>query len=39
MMIQLDGVTKRFPGGQEALADLSLSIDKGEMVFGLQLYS
>ena len=33
MMIQLDGVTKRFPGGQEALAELSLSIDKGEMVF------
>ena len=32
-MIQLDGVTKRFPGGQEALAELSLSVDKGEMVF------
>jgi len=33
MMIQLDQVTKRFPGGQEALADLSLSVDKGEMAF------
>jgi cell division transport system ATP-binding protein len=32
-MIQLDNVTKRFPGGQEALSGLSLSIDKGEMVF------
>ena len=32
-MIQLDAVTKRFPGGQEALSNLSLNIDKGEMVF------
>ena len=32
-MIQLDDVTKRFPGGQEGLSGLSLSIDKGEMVF------
>ncbi len=32
-MIQLDDVTKRFPGGQEALSGLSLSVDKGEMVF------
>ncbi|MBT8082332.1 MAG: cell division ATP-binding protein FtsE [Gammaproteobacteria bacterium] len=32
-MIQLDNVTKRFPGGQEALSGLSLSIDSGEMVF------
>ena len=33
MMIQLDDVTKRFPGGQEALSGLSLTIDKGEMLF------
>ena len=32
-MIQLDDVTKRFPGGQEALSGLTLSIDKGEMLF------
>ena len=32
-MIQLENVTKRFPGGQEALSDLSLSVDKGEMIF------
>jgi len=32
-MIQLDNVTKRYPGGQEALAGLSLEVDKGEMVF------
>ena len=32
-MIQLDNVTKRYPGGQEALSGLSLSVDKGEMVF------
>ena len=32
-MIQLENVTKRFPGGQEALSDLSLSVDKGEMLF------
>ena len=32
-MIQLDDVTKRFPGGQEALSGLTLSIDKGDMLF------
>ena len=32
-MIQLENVTKRFPGGQEALSNLSLSVDKGEMIF------
>ena len=32
-MIQLDHVTKRYPGGQEALSDLSLNIESGEMVF------
>ncbi|MGI9272451.1 MAG: cell division ATP-binding protein FtsE [Woeseiaceae bacterium] len=32
-MINLEEVTKRFPGGQEALSGLSLSVDKGEMVF------
>ena len=32
-MIQLDAVTKRFPGGQEALSGLTLSVDKGEMLF------
>ena len=32
-MIQFENVTKRFPGGQEALSGLSLVIDKGEMVF------
>ena len=32
-MIRIDNVTKRFPGGQEALKGLSLSIEKGEMVF------
>ena len=32
-MIQLEEVTKRFPGGQEALSGLNLAIDKGEMVF------
>ena len=32
-MIQLDNVTKRFPGGQEALSELSLMVDKGDMVF------
>ena len=33
MMIQLDDVTKRFPSGQEALSGLSLSVDKGDMLF------
>ena len=32
-MIQLEDVTKRFPGGQEALSGLTLSVDKGEMLF------
>ena len=32
-MIQLESVVKRYPGGQEALKGLSLTIDKGEMVF------
>ena len=32
-MIQLENVTKRYPGGQEALSGLDLTIDKGEMVF------
>lgn len=32
-MIQIENVTKRFPGGQEALRGLTLSVDKGEMVF------
>ena len=32
-MIRLENVTKRFPGGQEALSELSFEIDKGEMVF------
>jgi cell division transport system ATP-binding protein len=32
-MIRLEEVTKRFPGGQEALSGLSFSVDKGEMVF------
>ena len=32
-MIQIDNVTKRFPGGHDALRGLSLSVDEGEMVF------
>ncbi len=32
-MIRLENVTKRYPGGQEALSGLDLSVDKGEMVF------
>ncbi len=32
-MIRLENVTKRFPGGQEALSGLDLAVDKGEMVF------
>lgn len=32
-MIRLEGVSKRFPGGQEALKNLTLAIGKGEMVF------
>mgnify|MGYP001825137401 FL=1 len=32
-MITLENVTKRYPGGQEALSNLSLVVDKGEMLF------
>lgn len=32
-MIRIENVTKRFPGGQEALRDLTASVDRGEMVF------
>jgi len=32
-VIRIEDVTKRFPGGQEALRGLTLSVDKGEMVF------
>ncbi|MGB5163627.1 MAG: cell division ATP-binding protein FtsE [Woeseiaceae bacterium] len=32
-MIQFENVSKRFPGGQEALSGLSLAVDKGDMVF------
>ena len=32
-MIRFEEVTRRFPGGQEALSGLTLEIDKGEMVF------
>ncbi len=32
-MIQLDNVTKRYPGGYEGLRDISLHIGQGEMVF------
>jgi cell division transport system ATP-binding protein len=32
-VIRIEDVTKRFSGGQEALKALSLSIEKGEMVF------
>ncbi len=32
-MIQIENVTKRFPGGHDALKGLSLTVDKGEMVF------
>ncbi len=32
-MIQFESVSKRFPGGQEALSELSLHVDKGDMVF------
>jgi cell division transport system ATP-binding protein len=32
-MIELDRVTKRYPGGHEGLSDVSLRIDAGEMVF------
>ncbi len=32
-MIRFDNVTKRYPGGQEALREVSFSVDSGEMVF------
>jgi cell division transport system ATP-binding protein len=32
-VIRIEDVTKKFPGGQEGLKGLSLSIEKGEMVF------
>jgi len=32
-MIELNDVTKRYPGGHEAVSHVSLKIDKGEMVF------
>ncbi len=32
-MIQFENVSKRYPGGQEALSQLDLSVDKGDMVF------
>ena len=32
-MIQLEDVTRRFPGGQEALSGLTLAVETGEMVF------
>jgi len=32
-MIRFDHVFKRYPNGREALSDLSLNIDSGEMVF------
>jgi cell division transport system ATP-binding protein len=32
-VIRFENVTKRFPGGQEALSGLDLSVEKGEMVF------
>ena len=32
-MIQLENVSKRFPGGQEAISGLTLTVDTGDMVF------
>jgi cell division transport system ATP-binding protein len=32
-MIRLDGVSKRYPGRQEALSELSMSLPQGEMAF------
>ena len=32
-MIRIEDVTKRYPGGQEALSGLNLTVNKGEMLF------
>ena len=32
-MIRIEDVTKKFPGGQEALKGLTLTVNRGEMVF------
>jgi cell division transport system ATP-binding protein len=32
-MISFEGVSKHYPGGHEALSDVSFGIDRGEMVF------
>jgi cell division transport system ATP-binding protein len=32
-VIALSGVTKRYPGGREALSDATLNVNEGEMVF------
>lgn len=32
-MIRIEDVTKRYPGGQEALSGLNLTVDKGDMLF------
>ncbi|MBT8091852.1 MAG: cell division ATP-binding protein FtsE [Gammaproteobacteria bacterium] len=32
-MIRFENVSKRYPGGQEALSELDLSVETGEMVF------
>ncbi len=32
-MIEFENVTKRFPGGQEALSGVTLGVERGEMVF------
>ena len=32
-MIELQNVTKRYPGNQEALSSLNLALERGEMVF------
>jgi cell division transport system ATP-binding protein len=32
-VIRVEDVTKRYPGGQDALKSLSLTVDRGEMVF------
>lgn len=32
-MIRFENVSKRYPGGQDALSELNLSVDQGDMVF------